>query len=245
MPVRYRDEHLLVIAKPAGTGHAPDREPAQRHLGEPAARAWVSRCRAAAGPPPRHRAPARRGHLGADDVARTDEAHEALAGMLKRHEIERRYLALVRGEVGARGLRRGRSAGSAGRQGGRRSHRGPACPNTAFEVRERFDGAHPPRGGARRPAGPIRSACTCRRSGTRSWATRPTGAAGDAARGLGLRAPVPALVADRVRPSAHRGADRARGAACPTISDARWSGSRRASTAVEPEAPVDARDLQP
>ncbi len=32
-------------------------------------------------------------------VAKTDEAHEALLAMFRRHDVERRYLALVRGRV--------------------------------------------------------------------------------------------------------------------------------------------------
>jgi 23S rRNA pseudouridine1911/1915/1917 synthase len=32
-------------------------------------------------------------------VAKTDEAHQALVAMFRRHEVERRYLALVRGRV--------------------------------------------------------------------------------------------------------------------------------------------------
>ena len=32
-------------------------------------------------------------------VAKTDEAHQALLAMFRRHDVERRYLALVRGRV--------------------------------------------------------------------------------------------------------------------------------------------------
>jgi 23S rRNA pseudouridine1911/1915/1917 synthase len=99
VPVRYRDEHLAVIAKPAGL----ITHPTQRRrtgtlvnrligMGMP-----LSSLGGELRPGIVHRLDA--GTSGLMLVAETDRAHEALAGMMRRHEVERRYLALVRGTV--------------------------------------------------------------------------------------------------------------------------------------------------
>ena len=73
-------------------------------------------------------------------VACTDEAHEALAAMLQAHQIERRYLALVRGRVEHRDF-------SVEAPLGRRAdkivvdHAEGRAAETAFEVRERLGNA--------------------------------------------------------------------------------------------------------
>lgn len=97
VPVRFRDEHLLVIAKPAGLVTHPT---ARRRSGTLVNRLLgMGVPLAPAGGPLRpgivHRLDA--GTSGLMVVAETDAAFEALQGMLRRHEVQRRYLALVRG----------------------------------------------------------------------------------------------------------------------------------------------------
>ena len=99
VPVRFRDAHLLVIAKPAGLVTHPTvgRRSAtlvNRLLGMGVPLSTI-------GGPLRpgivHRLDA--GTSGLLVVAETDEAHEALAAMFKAHVVERCYLTLVRGAV--------------------------------------------------------------------------------------------------------------------------------------------------
>jgi 23S rRNA pseudouridine1911/1915/1917 synthase len=99
VPVRFEDEHLLVIAKPPGLiTHPTERRRSgtlvNRLLGMDVPLSSV-------GGPLRpgivHRLDA--GTSGLMVVAKTDEAHEALAAMFRRHDVDRRYLALVRGSV--------------------------------------------------------------------------------------------------------------------------------------------------
>jgi 23S rRNA pseudouridine1911/1915/1917 synthase len=97
VPVRFRDEHLLVVAKPAGVVT----HPTAGRRGD----TLVDRLRAMgvplapAGGPLRpgivHRLDA--GTSGLLVVACTDEAYVRLQAMFRRHDVERRYLALVRG----------------------------------------------------------------------------------------------------------------------------------------------------
>src|SRR3954463_9927235 len=95
--VRYRDEAFAIVEKPAGGFPHPTnvhRDDTLVHrllaMGIPLA---------PAGGPMRpgvvHRLDA--GTSGGLLVASTDEAYAALQGMLRRHEVRRRYLALVRG----------------------------------------------------------------------------------------------------------------------------------------------------
>jgi 23S rRNA pseudouridine1911/1915/1917 synthase len=95
--VRYRDDALAIVVKPAGVLTHPTtvhRDDTLVHrllaMGIPLA---------PAGGPMRpgivHRLDA--GTSGLLVVASTDEAYEALQGMLRRHDVDRRYLALVRG----------------------------------------------------------------------------------------------------------------------------------------------------
>jgi 23S rRNA pseudouridine1911/1915/1917 synthase len=99
VPVRYEDEHLLVVAKPAGlVTHPTERRTTgtlvNRLLG-------MGVVLAPAGGTVRpgivHRLDA--GTSGLLIVAKTDEAFVALQGTFRRHEAVRRYLALVRGRV--------------------------------------------------------------------------------------------------------------------------------------------------
>lgn len=138
--VVHRDEHLAVVDKPAGL---PTHPTAGRRGGT-----LVNRLLAVGlplvdvGDPLRpgivHRLDA--GTSGLLVVALSEPAREGLVAMVRRHELDRRYLALVRGSVeherfvvdaplGRRGARV-RVAAVTGR---------PA--ETAFEVRERLPGA--------------------------------------------------------------------------------------------------------
>lgn len=99
VPVRFEDPHLLVIAKPPGlVTHPTERRRSgtlvNRLLG-------MGVPLSSAGGPLRpgivHRLDA--GTSGLMLVAKTDETHDALVAMFRRHDVERRYLALVRGRV--------------------------------------------------------------------------------------------------------------------------------------------------
>lgn len=99
VPVRYEDEHLLVITKPAGVVTHPTE---RRRSGTLVNRLLfmdvpLSSVGGLLRPGIVHRLDA--GTSGLMLVAKTDEAHQALLGMFRRHEVERRYLALVRGRV--------------------------------------------------------------------------------------------------------------------------------------------------
>ena len=211
VPVRFEDEHLLVIAKPAGlVTHPTERRRSgtlvNRLLGMGVPLSSV-------GGPLRpgivHRLDA--GTSGLMLVAKTDEAHEALLAMFRRHDVERRYLALVRGRVeheafavdAALGRHAARVVLDA--TGGR-----PA--ETRFEVLERpgsltlLEAAPRDRPHASDPGAPVldRPPDPGRSGLRRGGGRRPP---------PGPHAAVPALVADRVHPSDHRGADRTGGAA--------------------------------
>jgi 23S rRNA pseudouridine1911/1915/1917 synthase len=97
VPIRYRDEHLLVVAKPAGVLTHPT---AGRRGDTLVDRLLAMDVRLApAGGSLRpgivHRLDA--GTSGLLVVACSDEAYGLLQEMLRRHDVERRYLALVRG----------------------------------------------------------------------------------------------------------------------------------------------------
>jgi 23S rRNA pseudouridine1911/1915/1917 synthase len=140
VPVRFRDDGLMVVAKPAGL---PTHPTMRRRTGTLVNRfLGMGVPLSAVGGPLRpgivHRLDA--GTSGLMIVALSDEAHKALAGMFRRHEVDRRYLTLVRGDVahdsfdveaplGRRGARVTVQAAQ-----GRHSE-------TAFEVKERYEGA--------------------------------------------------------------------------------------------------------
>lgn len=99
VPVRYEDGRLLVVSKPAGVVTHPTSTRRTRTLvnrllarGTPLAPAG-----GADRPGIVHRLDA--GTSGLMLVAKDDEAHSALSRMLRDHEVERAYLALVRGHV--------------------------------------------------------------------------------------------------------------------------------------------------
>jgi 23S rRNA pseudouridine1911/1915/1917 synthase len=99
VPIRFQDEHMLVISKPAGVVTHPTRS---RKAGTLVNRLLgMGLDLSSVGGPLRpgivHRLDA--GTSGLMIVAKTDDAHQALADAFRRHEILRAYLALVRGEV--------------------------------------------------------------------------------------------------------------------------------------------------
>jgi 23S rRNA pseudouridine1911/1915/1917 synthase len=140
VPIRYEDDHLLVIAKPAGVVTHPTAGRRSGTLvnrllgmGVPLAPAGGS-----LRPGIVHRLDV--GTSGLMVVAKTDVAYAALRNMFGIHEVRRGYLALVRGTVAhdafAVDAPLGRRAAkivvdaTEGRQA-----------ETGFEVRERMDGA--------------------------------------------------------------------------------------------------------
>jgi 23S rRNA pseudouridine1911/1915/1917 synthase len=140
VPIRYEDEHLVVVAKPAGLVTHPT---AGRRTGTLVNRLLgMGVPLAPAGGPLRpgivHRLDA--GTSGVLVVAETDEAFAALRELFRQHLVERRYVALVRGAVAndsfsveaPLGRRAARIVVDATE--GRRAE-------TRFEVRERFAAA--------------------------------------------------------------------------------------------------------
>lgn len=139
VPVRYEDRFLAVVAKPAGLATHPT---ARRRTGTLVNRLVgmgmpLSQVAAPERPGIVHRLDA--GTSGLLVVAKDDRSHELLSGMFAGHEIGRRYLALVRGDVehdrfavDAPLARRG--ARIVVRRGGGRHA------ETDLEVRERFEG---------------------------------------------------------------------------------------------------------
>ncbi len=99
VPVRYRDDDILVIAKPAGMVTHPT---ARRLSGTLVNRLLgmgvpLSTMSGPLRPGIVHRLDA--GTSGLMIVAETDRAYEALADMFRVHAVDRAYLALVRGAV--------------------------------------------------------------------------------------------------------------------------------------------------
>lgn len=99
VPVRYEDDHLAVVAKPAGMVTHPT---ASRRSGTLVNRLLgmgmpLSRAGGTERPGIVHRLDA--GTSGLLVVAKDDETHALLTGMLAAREVVREYLALVRGEV--------------------------------------------------------------------------------------------------------------------------------------------------
>lgn len=97
--VRYEDEDLLVVSKPPGVVTHPT---AARREGTLVNRLLGMGIPLAAGSEPDrpgivHRLDA--GTSGLIVVAKTERAREALADRFRRHDVDRRYLALVRGRL--------------------------------------------------------------------------------------------------------------------------------------------------
>jgi 23S rRNA pseudouridine1911/1915/1917 synthase len=134
--VRYRDDHLAVVVKPAGI---PTHPTEHRRTGT-----LVNRLLAMDLPLAPRGGPLRPGIVHRLDigtsgllvVASDDETHEALAAMFAAHGADRRYLALVRGDVEHD---RFDVDAPLGRSGARiRVATGGRAAATGFEVRERF-----------------------------------------------------------------------------------------------------------
>jgi 23S rRNA pseudouridine1911/1915/1917 synthase len=99
LPILYQDDRLMVVSKPAGLVTHPT---ASRRTGTLVNRLLalgvpLSSASGADRPGIVHRLDA--GTSGAMIVAKDDAAHTALSEMFRRHAVDRRYLALVRGTV--------------------------------------------------------------------------------------------------------------------------------------------------
>jgi 23S rRNA pseudouridine1911/1915/1917 synthase len=99
LPVRFEDDHLLVVAKPAGL---PTHPTASRRTGTLINRLLGMKVPLSSGssrdrPGIVHRLDA--GTSGLLVVAKDDRTHALLSQLFARHEVDRRYLALVRGDV--------------------------------------------------------------------------------------------------------------------------------------------------
>jgi 23S rRNA pseudouridine1911/1915/1917 synthase len=138
--VRYRDPSLLIVRKPAGL---PTHPTAGRLTGTLVNRLiGMGLPLSSAGGPLRpgivHRLDA--GTSGLLIVASTDQAHLALTAMLRRHEVDRRYLALVRGVVAHDRFAVEAPLGRVGPRIRVRAVTGKDA-ETFFEVRDRLDRA--------------------------------------------------------------------------------------------------------
>jgi 23S rRNA pseudouridine1911/1915/1917 synthase len=136
VPIRYRDEHLLVIAKPAGMVTHPTE---RRRTGTLVNRLVGMGIRLSSlGGPLRpgivHRLDA--GTSGLMIVACDDPTHAALQEAFRRHEVDRRYLALVRGRTEHDAFTVDAPLGRRGARVVVRPESGRVAA-TSFEVRER------------------------------------------------------------------------------------------------------------
>jgi 23S rRNA pseudouridine1911/1915/1917 synthase len=187
VPVRFRDEHLLVVAKPAGMVTHPT---AQRMEGTLVSALLAMGVPLAPAGGPLRPGVVHRLDLGTSGlmlVAETDEAFHGLQDQMRRHEVRRRYLALVRGEVAHEAFAVDAPLGRRGervvvdRVEGREAE-------TAFEIRTRFPRATlleaAPRTGRTHQ---IRA--HLRAVGHPILGDRTYGGAGDDARALGLTRP--------------------------------------------------------
>ncbi len=99
LAISYENDHLLVVSKPAGMVTHPT---ASRRTGTLVNRLLgmgipLSRAGGEDRPGIVHRLDA--GTSGLMVVAKDDPTHAALSEMFRRHEVDRRYLALVRGKI--------------------------------------------------------------------------------------------------------------------------------------------------
>lgn len=135
--VRFADEHLLVAVKPAGL---PTHPTENRRTGT-----LVNRLLAMGVPLSAQAGPLRPGIVHRLDagtsglmlVACDEPTHTALSAMFRRHEVDRRYLALVRGAVGNDRFIIDAALGRRGARVRVQAVAGRAAA-TAIEVRERF-----------------------------------------------------------------------------------------------------------
>jgi 23S rRNA pseudouridine1911/1915/1917 synthase len=136
VPVLYEDEQLVLVDKPAGLSVHPGAGERRRTLVN-----QLLTLGAAGGPDPErpgivHRLD--RDTSGALLVARSEDAHAALQEAIRRRQVERRYLALVRGRPRSRTGRIDAAIGRDRRDPTRRSLDSdePRDAVTHFEVRE-------------------------------------------------------------------------------------------------------------
>ncbi len=99
LSILYQDDHLLVVSKPPGMVTHPTVSRRSGTLVNRLLSLEIPLSRRGGGDRPGivHRLDA--GTSGLMVVAKDDATHAALAGMFRRHEVDRRYLALVRGSV--------------------------------------------------------------------------------------------------------------------------------------------------
>jgi 23S rRNA pseudouridine1911/1915/1917 synthase len=138
VPLAYEDEHLLVVDKPAGIVVHPG---AGTREGTLAGQLLTLGARGGDDPERPgvvHRLD--RDTSGLLLVARSDEAHAALQDAIRKREVERRYLALVRGHPRSRTGRIDAPIGRDRRDPTKRSldTEGPREAVTWFETRETF-----------------------------------------------------------------------------------------------------------
>ena len=190
VPVRYEDDAPARDREAQRARHAPDREPADGHPREPAARHGRARCPPAAARCVRASSTgSTRGRAGLMVVALTDEAHEAPARRCSAaHEVDRRYLALVRGGPD-------HDAFAVDAPLGRRADTGRSWTTATVarpRPRSRSGSGSAARRCSRRPRAPdarTRSGCTCAAIGHPILGDRAYGGGGDDATALGLTRP--------------------------------------------------------
>ena len=193
IPLRivYEDTALLVVDKPAGMVV----HPAPGHWSGTLVNALLGRQDEAAitdpiDPiePPRIRSRAPASFIGWTRipracllVAKTEQAHRRLSAAMAERQIRRRYAVLVWGHLREDRLTIEQPIGRDPRDRKRMAIVSTGRPaRTDFVRLARFDSVDLFRAGYSR-AGRTRSVYTWRRRGTRSWVTRPTVGAGDAA----------------------------------------------------------------
>ena len=177
--VAYEDEHLLVVDKPAGVVV----HPSAGHAHGTLVHGLLSREIEGGEEPERpgivHRLD--RDTSGLLVVARSDEAHRRLQRLLRRRELVREYLALVRGRPRSRAGRIEAPIGRDRRDPTRHSldTATPREAATTFEVLELAAARTRSCASGWRRGGPTRSASTSPRSTCRWPATRSTASPGD------------------------------------------------------------------
>jgi 23S rRNA pseudouridine1911/1915/1917 synthase len=137
VPIRFEDEYLLVVEKPAGLVTHPTEARRGGTLVNSlkAMGVELSTTGGALRPGIVHRLDA--GTSGLMIVAKTDAAHRSLAAMMKHHDVERRYLALARGRVVHDAFEVDAPLGRRGARISVHAAEGRSA-ETSFDVRERF-----------------------------------------------------------------------------------------------------------